>query len=358
MSVSQTLNNILYFLAGAMVTLLIGFLVIGVQKKTQNADTVIQQSTRTAAESPVAEAGEETELVQVRTDVEKWQEGTISYNGKNYRYNNYLKTYVFMGIDTDDEIYNMDTSDTGYQSDALFLIVADSSDQTLSVITINRNTMAVIERFTGSGTSMGKDIAQICLQHAYGDGKKLSCARVEDAVSNLFYNIPIQGYISMNMGAVPGLNDAVGGVRVTVLDDLYYEKRGVSLKKGEEVVLNGQEAYCYLRGRDVDDFDSATERLRRQEQYISSFIIGLQNMEDAQTAINDTYNAIEAYTVTDIDFAALMSELLEYTYSEDDIYTVPGETIEGSTGYEEYIVDDEAFYDLVIRVFYNEVEER
>jgi LCP family protein required for cell wall assembly len=347
-SISQKLNNVLYFFAGAVVTVLAGFLVIAVQAKTQDAE----DGTHTAASSPVAG----TETAQKGSTTEKWQEGTISYNGGYYRYNNYLKSYLFMGIDTDDEVYNMDTSDTGYQSDALFLLVMDSSDQTLSVITINRNTMTEIERFTGSGISMGKAVSQICVQHAYGDGKKLSCSRVEDAVAGLFYNIPIQGYISMNMGAIPGMNDAVGGVQVTVLDDLEYEGRGVSLKKGETVTLNGQEAYCYLRGRDLNDYDSATERLRRQEQYITSFIAGLQGMEDRQTAVTEVFGAIEDYTVTNIDFSSLMSSLLEYEYSEDDMYTVPGETTVGEDGYEEYHVDEDAFYDLIIQVFYEEVE--
>jgi hypothetical protein len=51
-----------------------------------------------------------------------------------------------------------------------------------------------------------------------------------------------------------------------------------------------------------------------------------------------------------------MSSLLEYEYSEDDMYSVPGETTVGEDGYEEYHVDEEAFYDLIIQVFYEEVE--
>jgi hypothetical protein len=38
------------------------------------------------------------------------------------------------------------------------------------------------------------------------------------------------------------------------------------------------------------------------------------------------------------------------------MYTVPGETVEGGN-YEEYQVDDDALYDLIIQVFYKEVEE-
>ena len=30
---------------------------------------------------------------------EKWQEGVISYEGKYYKYNTYIKSYLVMGID-------------------------------------------------------------------------------------------------------------------------------------------------------------------------------------------------------------------------------------------------------------------
>ena len=41
-----------------------------------------------------------------------------------------------------------------------------------------------------------------------------------DAVSNLFYGIPINAYVALNMEAVIAINDAVGGVPVHVPEDL------------------------------------------------------------------------------------------------------------------------------------------
>jgi hypothetical protein len=60
--------------------------------------------------------------------------------------------------------------------------------------------------------------------------------------------------------------------------------------------------------------------------------------------------------VTNIDFASLAAELMQYEYDDSRMYTVPGETVEGGN-YEEYQVDDDALYDLIIQVFYKEVEE-
>ena len=41
------------------------------------------------------------------------------------------------------------------------------------------------------------------------------------------------------------MNDAVGGVEVTVLQDISFPKAGVDLKKGEKVTLDGTQAYYY-----------------------------------------------------------------------------------------------------------------
>ena len=90
----------------------------------------------------------------------------------------------------------------------------------LSIIAVNRNAMALVDVYDEDGVYMGQYTKQITLQHGYGDGMELSCERSVAAVSRLFYNLPISGYAAINMGAIPALNDAVGGVQVTVLDDV------------------------------------------------------------------------------------------------------------------------------------------
>ena len=284
-------------------------------------------------------------------NVEKWQEGIISHDGKNYIYNKNIKVYLLMGIDSDKPAAPQTDHTKGGQSDAMFLLVTDAKEKSISVVSINRNTMTRIQQSYPTGVSAGYKTAQICIQHGYGDGMNLSCARAVNAVSYLFYNLPINGYLSIRMGALPTMNDAVGGVEVTVLDDVG------NLKKGETVTLNGKEAYTYLRGRDTGEFDSATNRLRRQEQYITAYMDKLKAVagQDVSAAV-DIYESIEDYIVSSIDFASLLTEISGYTYTPENLYTVPGETIMGEV-YEEYHVDEEAFYDMMLEVFYVEVTE-
>lgn len=342
MDTSQKLNTILAFFAGMLVVTIIVILVVGVQTQAKN----------TQVELPEAE---EDNVPATEAD-EKWQEGVISYNGRHYKYNSSLKTYLLMGIDKEEPVSTAVDGMSGGQSDAMFLLVTDEENKTMTIISINRNTMTKVAMYDENGSSLGDAEAQICVQHGFGDGRKLSCSRTVDAVSHLFYNIPINGYMAINMGAIPQMNDAIGGAEVTVLQDLYYPDRGVDLHAGDVVTLNGQEAYSYLRGRDVNDFDSATDRLRRQEQYILSYMTKLKETANGDSAkVTDIYDSVSEYLVSNVDFVSMISELMEYDFGEELMYTVPGETQMGET-YEEYYVDDEALYDLIIQVFYVEVE--
>ncbi len=344
-NISQKLNNILFFLAGVLVVVIIGILVIAVQTKAQ--------SNANQSDAVVSDVQTDTSAA----DVEKWQEGAILYNGDYYEYNTRIKSYLLMGIDSDDPVQTAADGVSGGQSDALFLIVVDSENETLSVISINRNTMTDIAVYDAEGSSLGTTVAQICTQHGFGDGKKLSCTRTVDAVESLFYNIPISGYVAINMGAIPTLNDAVGGVTVEVLQDLYYPDQGVDLKEGETVTLSGAEAYAYLRGRDTNDYDSATDRLRREEQYIINYMNQLRAYAAGDSeSIVDIYESVQDYIVSSVDFTSLVEQLMDYSFSEDIMYTVPGETQMGEE-FEEYYVDEEAFYDLIIQIFYNKIEE-
>lgn len=287
--------------------------------------------------------------------VEKWQEGVIRYNGIDYIYNTAIKTYLFMGIDKEGVVTDGEDGFDGGQADAIFLMVVNPKTEEISVISINRNTMAEIEVYTRDGEFKWMVEKQICLQHSYGEEPRLNCIRMVNAVSRLFDDIPIDAYLSMNMEGVPYLNDAVGGVTVEVLEDV--DGMGVSLKKGETVTLTGQEAYAYTRWRDTDEFDSATRRLERQNQYIFALMSKLEDTAmHSKSSLAAIYEEVEDYVVTNIDFLSLAEDVTDYEFDESQMYTIPGETIMGAR-YEEHYIDENALYDMIIEIFYEEVTE-
>lgn len=287
---------------------------------------------------------------------EKWAEGIITYDGKNYLYNKNIRTYLFLGIDTDEPVHKAEDGISGGQSDGIFLLVEDRDKNKITIVSVNRNTMTNVSVYNEEWKFVGNKVYQICLQHGYGDGKRLSCQRAQECVSNLFNGIPIHGYLSLNMGGIGRLNDAVGGVEVTVLQDLDNTSRNVHLVEGETKVLNGDEAYVYCRSRDTEVFNTATLRLRRQEQYLNALIPRmLEQIRNGADAVG-IYKQAEDYLYSNIDFARLADEMKDMEYdSSEGVLTIPGEVIMGEV-FEEFWADEEGLYRLILRVFYDEVD--
>ena len=288
-------------------------------------------------------------------NADKWSEGVITYNNQKYRYNNSIRTYLFMGIDKDEPVQKAADGISGGQADALFLLVVNNAQDQISIISIHRNTMTTVKMYNQAGEYTGDGELQICLQHGYGDGERLSCQRTVECVENLFYGIPIHGYMSLNMGGIGLLNDALGGVEVTVMQDLDNPAKNVHLTAGETKVLNGDEAYVYVRSRDTTQFDSASDRLARQEQYLNNMIpVLLKKIRSASSAVS-VYGQAEEFLYSNIDYSRLADELSGMSYdSSEAMYDLPGEVVMGDS-FEEFHVDDDGLYQLIIDVFYDKV---
>lgn len=285
--------------------------------------------------------------------------GRIKYQNIFYEYNTDIITFLIMGIDKGKETiepWEIDDGGNG-QADALFLAVLNTKDKTLKVININRNIMTDINIYDEDGVYYGSHTAQIALQHAYGKSAEDGCIYQLETVKNLFYNIPIHGYAAVNIAAVPALNDAVGGVDVSVLEDL--TSQDASLVKGSQVHLMGESAYWYVKYRDIDVFASIDIRMARQKQYLKEFIHAAKQSVIKNTFIVfDLYQKVMLQTITDISFTEILylaSILPAYQFDESSFYNVEGETVMGEI-YEEFYVDETALYELILDIFYEEVQ--
>ncbi|WP_051212730.1 LCP family protein [Butyrivibrio fibrisolvens] len=297
---------------------------------------------------------------QMPLSASAWQPGWIRYDGKTYAYNTNLLTFLVLGIDSMDKVHEAEDGLSGGQSDAMFFLVLDPDNKDIKIIAINRNTMTDIDVYNEEGVYVGTGEAQICLQHGFGDGLEESCVRTVKTVKNLFHELPINGYISINMGAIPTVNDTVGGVTLKVKYDLPAAGQYRSLRKGDTVTLSGDDAYWYTQHRDINDDFSANERLERQLQYLIEFIPSLQErVKEDPKSIASVYNALSPYMVTDIglnEAVYLGNEAAQYSFDSANIYQMKGESIIGRSGFEEFIYDEDGLYDLIIDVFYTEVD--
>jgi LCP family protein required for cell wall assembly len=310
-------------------------------------------STAIAEAAGTADSAEASATAATKT--ENWQADWVRYKGKVYTFNKDILTFLFMGIDRDGKAVAGKNGIDGGQADGLFLLVMDPDTKKISIVAINRNTMTDIDVYDENGQYVGSGKGQICLQHGYGDGLKQSCERTEKAVTNLFYDLPINGYCSINMGAVPTLVDDIGGITVPKIT--YANEK---MTYGDDQTLNGSQAYEYIRYRG-DDFDSASFRLQKQKEFLKAYVTKLKKKltSDPATAV-DLYTAITPYMVTNIDTGEvtyLSDNIAGYTFDTDDIYSLKGTTAIGKTEHEEFTYDPDSLLDLMINVFYKEVPE-
>lgn len=287
---------------------------------------------------------------------EEYVEGRVWHNGRAYDFNKDIMTFLFMGIDQHSETVREQTEGFGGGSaDAIFLVVLDPHKKKMQIIAIDRNTMTDVDIYDYYGTYLETIRTQITVQHNYGDGSARSAQYMEKAVSSLFYGLPINGYCAVNMSAIGKINDAVGGVDVEVLEDLTKWDR--TLVKGETVHLEGEHAFIYLQRRDTGVFGSAQGRLERQRQYIGAFIekakAGMKENPMLPVAL---FQELRPYMTTDLNAekaAYLAGMAAGFDFGATDIKKVEGETVMGEK-YEEFYVDEDALYELILDTFYEE----
>lgn len=344
--------TVLAAITGLLAAAFAAFLIVGAIGKANLRSNVI-------AAPKLENAPVVIELQPTEEESAGWKEGWVKYNGQIYAYNEDILTFLVMGIDKNRDVKEVAEGTNGGQADALFLVVLNPHDNSLSVIGINRNTMTDISVYDDNGAYVNTIKAQIAVQHGFGNGVEESCEYQVNAVQHLFYEMPVHGYAAINMSAIGPLTDMVGGVDVVALEDV---KSGNStvIKEGEEVHLEGDLAFAYIHNRDTKEFGSADHRLERQKQFITTYLqkVKQKTKEDIGFPIS-VYQAIAPQTVTSLtvdEMTYLVSIAKDYSFDENYLYTLKGETKQGDV-FEEFYVDETDLFELILKVFYEPVEQ-
>lgn len=315
----------------------------------QNMQSAANEKNENASDSGTQEAEESYEL----------QEGQIRYNGKTYQYKDNLMNILCLGIDSRDGIAKEKTPGKAGQADCVILAVLDDDAKTIQLINISRDSMVPVHVYATDGSFVEDRTEQLALQYAYGNGRDWSCQLMEETVSELFYGLPIHGYCALSMNSIASLNDTVGGVTVTVPEELA-ELKPKLFTAGETITLKGNRANEFVRARAVNSPDVASnnKRIARQKAYAVAFVNQLkQGMKEDMTLPVKLYQTAEKQMVTSISLdqaVYLCTEYMNCSFDTENIYTIDGEVTMGEK-YAEFNVDDDALYQLILDVFYEEV---
>lgn len=277
--------------------------------------------------------------------------GLVKYNGKSYRYNSDMVCILLMGVDGD----RPRSSGYGYanQSDVNMIAALDLKNNKITLISVSRDSMCEMEVLDENGEVSGTTVAQLALAHSFGDGGSRSCELVQGAVSRLFYNLPIGAYASIYMDGVVKLINQLGGVTVTI------EQPVLGYSQGQLVTLYGKSAEQFLRYREKT-IDGNNGRMQRQKQVMLALMYTvLDKVREDPTSVVSLYNSVSSSVTTDIgisEMTYLATKAGSMQFS-GDIRNVKGESVMGEHNHAEYIVDKDALYELVLDVFYEQIEE-
>ena len=329
----------------------------GLRQHAQGNSVDAVQNMQSAAEEK--DAATDSDISQEAEMTYELQEGQIRYNGKTYQYKENLTNILCLGIDSRDGIAKEKTPGKAGQADCVILAVLDDEAKTIRLINISRDSMVPVHVYATDGSFVEDRTEQLALQYAYGNGRDWSCQLMEQAVSELFYGLPIHGYCALSMNSIADLNDAVGGVTVTVPEELAAMQPKL-FTAGETVTLKGELAYHFVHDRAYKSADAASnnKRIARQKAYAVAFVNQLkQGMKEDMTLPVKLYQTAEKQMVTSISLdqaVYLCTEYMNCSFDTENIYTIDGEVTMGEK-YAEFNVDDDALYQLILDVFYEEV---
>ena len=278
---------------------------------------------------------------------------TLDYQGQTYRLRKRITTILIMGIDKwEDESIGDDAYRLGGQSDFIAVVVIDDENRTVSLLHIDRNTMARVTVLNLLGQEIGERTAQICLAYSYGNGGAVSGKLAQKTCSAFLLDTPIDYYYAVNLDGIQVLNDLSGGIEVTLEDD--FTAYDPEMTYGKTLVLEGKQAEYYLRGRYNVGDGRNDSRMKRQKAYLDMLKDVLkQRIEEDASFILDLFDALAPYTNTDMKRGLILNITnkagqYEFLLRQE----IEGRGQLGESGYEEFYADMDSLQEVVISCFY------
>ena len=271
----------------------------------------------------IRQAATENEMQRVWKEFQE-KPVSIKLHKKTWKFAHPVQTYLFIGTDKSGNEDAEGEEYHGSMADALMLVVVDEEEKAYGILQLNRDTITEVPMLLQDGSANASAQMQLCTAHWYGKDKAASCDNTVETVSKMLGGLPIDGYYALKMDAMPLLNHEVGGVTVTLEDDM--TKLDPAMKKGATLTLTDRQAELLMQSRYAMDDDRNTQRMRRQQIFLKAFMkkIKKQNAGDVNATVK-LYDRLRPYATTDIkmnDLTALLKDMQGYT--DKGIITIDG----------------------------------
>lgn len=239
-------------------------------------------------------AGAEKDVIYDEEDFELFS--AVSSAGS---LNDYVKQWYYAGEPMESRnvinilLIGLDSKNgltSGGRSDTMMLVSLNTKTKKIHMVSFYRDSWVYFKTPAGN---------EYCnkMNASYFYGKTAKCT--VETIENVF-KIKIDHYVVTDFSSFQNLVDAVGGIRVDVQE---YESKNMMREwklecpVGENVLLNGKQAFYFARQRH-SDADADVSRTRRQRQVIMAFINSCKGASITQ--LTEMLNDIFDYFRTDM----------------------------------------------------------
>ena len=345
----DTIVKIIFVLSAVCLIFAVG-LVVG----TKLIDKKYAEQTQATQTNQTSTISETTEDLYAEDDGRP----VTYFDGNPYYLKENIETILFIGVDASEERDAQDEANgnmTFNQSDVVMLFVIDHDNESYSLIQLNRDTMTEIIVARQTADDVITRQAQLALSFSYGSDMYDCSELTATAVSKLMYDMPIDHYIAITMDSLPILNDQVGGVTVTIPEDMTMDDPAMA--EGETITLTGDQAEIFIRAREELEDATNINRMNRQRTYMSAWRQqALTRMAEDENFAIDLILELSNYLYSDMDASALADFATQLQdYQDNGILTIEGENVQGDE-YMEFYIDDNDLKRVIIEVFYEPKE--
>jgi len=275
-------------------------------------------------------------------------DSTVTLDGVTYVRKGHVETYLVMGIDQNEA--RRANGSAGGQADVLLLLVTDADTDSFRILPLNRDTVTLVTVVSPGGEITDELFLPICLSHSYGSGGADSCENTVRSVEYLLSGIELDGYIALDLTSIGVLNDAVGGVTVTVESDMTASHP--DLQAGATVTLTAETAEAFVRARmELGDEDNLN-RMDRQLTFMRAWLSQARRL--GSQGVLDLLAEIEDICVTDLTEKRLSSVANDLQkYENRGFLSIDGEYVQ-TVSYSEFRADPDSVLAATLELYYTE----
>ncbi len=271
------------------------------------------------------------------------QSTAIVWQGERYKQKPGVEILLFSGIDREmNDLTGVRTSRyrSGGQADFLLLLAIDQNSEVIHQLLIDRDTITDVTVLSSFGQETGTRKMQICLSNSYGANRDENARYTMKAVRGLMNDIDIDGYYMIDLAAVDLLSEALGGITVTVPDDM--TQVNPLWHKGAVITVSGQEAVSFVQARKNAGDGTNEARMNRQSLFMDSATAALRACiaKDPDAAVQ-LLTSLESSSATNLSqqwIVDILQQSVSYTVLPPD--RLEGKHLINDEGYMEFHVQD------------------